>query len=103
MTEEQKITIIGLENCAPCEELKAKLGDTVDYIDLNSEEGKEILRKGEIPLDENEKVKIPLAIDEKGQFCEIFFDDNLVIAVCGDEQRVLYEKEDLEDDTESEQ
>ncbi len=101
MDENKKIKIIGLEGCPPCEKVKKILKKAgkdkeIEIIDLNSEKGQELLQKGVIPMDEKERVQVPFVLDENNQFCELFFDEDVVLAVCGEEIKVLYDREEEE-------
>ncbi|MCL6577966.1 MAG: hypothetical protein K6T73_01080, partial [Candidatus Bathyarchaeota archaeon] len=95
--EQKKFRILSVEGCKPCERIKEKLGDRVDFVDLNSEQGKELIEKGIVDINRKGSVSLPLGIDENNQSCEIFFDDDVVLAVCGGETRVLYEREEDEE------
>lgn len=82
---EGELKLLGIEGCEPCEKVKEMLGDTMEFIDLSKPENAHY-------AESMESIKVPVAMDEKGNFCEIFFDEDSVIAQCGDEIIELYSK-----------
>lgn len=92
---EKKFKIVGLEDCKPCEELAEVLKNSdeeLEFVSLNTEEGLELVKRGEIPINPEDDVNVPFAVNPAGEICEIFMEPGLVIAQCGDDIKVLYEK-----------
>lgn len=82
MGEDEEIVILTGDNCPPCDVLKKALegSDTkikYRFVDVNSEEGKEIIKEG------TESLKLPFALrvkrSVKVEECEIFCDQKTVL------------------------
>lgn len=104
MQKNDKLKIIGIEGCEPCDKLKKLVGENADFIDINSEEGKKMIEDGIIKTENDESLKIPSVMDNKGNFCELFISDDVVLVNCNGETRVLYERgDDSEEESETEE
>ena len=101
MEKEKKFKIIGLKDCEPCKKVKEALEKmkrrNVEYVEITPENAKEL--KNLLPKEEfkkQENIQIPFAVDEKGNYCEIHMTDDVILAVCKDKIKVLYDKETAE-------
>jgi len=104
--QKERLKILVLEDCKPCTDIIDRVKSTADIVDLNSDEGRKLLmdivEKGNVDklTDEPEdaqdvtRIKVPFGIDEDGNFCELFVSEDTILAKCGDELKVLYEKEE---------
>jgi len=99
--KERKFKIIGVKGCEPCKKVKEALEkmkkQDVEYVEIapeNAEKFKNLLPKEE--LKKEGEFKVPFAVDEKGNHCEIYITDDVILAVCKDKVKVLYDKETAE-------
>ena len=99
--KEKKFKILTLDKCPPCEKVKEILKKAgkdkdVEIINIASEEGIKFLMEGKFLKDEEGRLAVPFVIDEKNNVCELYFDEDIIIAKCGEEIKVIYDKEEEE-------
>jgi len=94
----EKIKVIGSDKCEACKKVKEAIEkmkkQNVEYVEITPENVKEL--KNLLPKEElkkEEELKLPFAVDEKGNYCEIHMTDDVILAICKDKIKVLYDKE----------
>ena len=92
----EKIKIIGSEKCEPCKRVKETIEkmkkEDVEYVELTSEN----LEKLKLPKEALKKqgsLKLPFGVTDKGELCEIYIYEDVILAICKDKIKVICDKE----------
>ena len=96
----KKLKIIGSEKCEACKRVKEAIEKMkkkdVEYVELTPENLKKLKEVPKEEFKKQESLKLPFGVTEKGELCEIYMDDDVILAVCKDKVKVLYDKETAE-------
>ena len=96
----EKLKIIGTEKCEPCKKVKEAIEKMkkkdVEYIELKPENLEKLKEIPKEELKKQENLKLPFGVTESGELCEIHVSDDVVLAVCKDKIKVLYDKDTAE-------
>jgi len=93
----EKIKIIGSEKCEPCKRVKETIEkmkkEDVEYVELTPENLEKLKELPKEELKKQRSLKFPFGVTEKGELCEIYVYEDIILAICKDKIKVICDKE----------